>query len=70
MTDQKRLIKSIVVGGLVGGLVYAILMSIFYQVFGEEIFNPKKFAVDFLMFAVIMAGITWWGNRKNTRKNT
>ena len=64
---NKTAIKSIVMAGAFGGLVYAIIMSLFYQFFNDEVFNIKKFMVDFLMFAVIIAGVTWYNLRKKNQ---
>jgi hypothetical protein len=59
--------KRIVIAAAIGGTVYAVLMSLFYQFYVGEPFNLKKFGVDFLMFAIIMAIVTWWQLR-NARK--
>ncbi|WP_292889531.1 hypothetical protein [Nonlabens sp.] len=59
--------KSIVLSGSLGGLVYAIIMSIFYQFTGDEGFSIIKFAVDFLMFGLLVAGIIWWSMRKESK---
>jgi predicted lipid-binding transport protein (Tim44 family) len=64
---QKLDYKSIVLSGSFGGLVYAIIMSIFYQFTGDEGFSIIKFAVDFLMFGLLVAGIIWWSMRKENK---
>ncbi|PPK95789.1 MULTISPECIES: hypothetical protein [Nonlabens] len=60
--------KSIVLSGAFGGLVYAIIMSIFYQITEDTGFSILKFAVDFIMFGLLVAGIIWWSMR-NSSKN-
>jgi predicted lipid-binding transport protein (Tim44 family) len=59
--------KSIVLSGSFGGLVYAIIMSIFYQFTEERGFNIVKFAVDFVLFGLLIAGVIWWSMRKEKK---
>lgn len=56
--------KSIVLSGSFGGLVYAIIMSIFYQISEDADFSILKFAVDFIMFGLLVTGIIWWSMKK------
>ncbi|MFT4839218.1 MAG: putative lipid-binding transport protein (Tim44 family) [Nonlabens sp.] len=65
---QKIDYKSIVLSGSLGGLVYAIIMSIFYQFTGDEGFSIVKFAVDFIMFGLLVAAIIWWSMRKGNKE--
>jgi hypothetical protein len=65
---QKIDYKSIVLSGSFGGLVYAIIMSIFYQFTGDEGFSIVKFAVDFIMFGLLVAAIIWWSMRKGNNE--
>ena len=59
--------KSIILSGSFGGLVYAIIMSIFYQMTGDTDFSILKFAVDFIMFGLLVAGIIWWSMKTNNK---
>jgi predicted lipid-binding transport protein (Tim44 family) len=65
---QKIDYKSIILSGSLGGLVYAIIMSIFYQFTGDEGFSIVKFAVDFIMFGLLVAAIIWWSMRKGNKE--
>jgi predicted lipid-binding transport protein (Tim44 family) len=65
---QKIDYKSIVLSGSLGGLVYAIIISIFYQFTGDEGFSIVKFAVDFIMFGLLVAAIIWWSMRKGNKE--
>ena len=65
---DKKAIKSVVISAAFGGLVYAIMMSLFYQFFNEEYFNIKKFAVDFLLFAVIIAAVNYISHKRRNKK--
>ncbi|WP_298955441.1 hypothetical protein [uncultured Nonlabens sp.] len=56
--------KSIVLSGSFGGLVYAIIMSIFYQISEDADFSILKFAIDFIMFGLLVTGIIWWSMKK------
>ena len=48
--------------------MYAIIMSIFYQFTGDEGFSIVKFAVDFIMFGLLVAAIIWWSMRKGNKE--
>jgi hypothetical protein len=42
-------------------------MSIFYQFTEERGFNIVKFAVDFLLFDLLIAGVIWWSMKKEKK---
>jgi predicted membrane channel-forming protein YqfA (hemolysin III family) len=66
MSEKLKMWKSVILSAFLGGLVYAILMSLFYQFYNEEVFNIKKFFVDFLMIVIIIIAIGWWSRRKKS----
>jgi hypothetical protein len=67
MSEKAKMWKSVVLSACFGGLVYAILMSLFYQFYNEEVFNIKKFFIDFLMIVVLIIAIGWWSRRKKSK---